>query len=77
MSCFNGGQCSDPGLNNCTCPKGYTGSLCEARKFSYPGTLRGLDFMQDSVQDVIQIWKITQLSGKIAEAAAQMIMNYI
>lgn len=30
VSCFNGGQCSDPGFNNCTCPKGYTGSLCEA-----------------------------------------------
>ena len=32
-TCFNGGTCPDPTINNCTCPRGYTGSLCETGKY--------------------------------------------
>nr|XP_058946642.1 uncharacterized protein LOC131774603 [Pocillopora verrucosa] len=30
VTCFNGGQCTDPSSNNCSCPQGYTGSLCQS-----------------------------------------------
>lgn len=29
LSCFNGGSCTDPGVNNCSCPQGFTGTLCQ------------------------------------------------
>lgn len=33
-SCFNGGSCTDPSLNNCSCPRGFTGNLCQTREYS-------------------------------------------
>lgn len=33
-SCFNGGSCTDPSLNNCSCPRGFTGNLCQTRECS-------------------------------------------
>lgn len=32
-SCFNGGECGDPSLNNCSCPLGFNGSLCQKREY--------------------------------------------
>lgn len=33
ISCFNGGECTDPNFSNCSCPNGFTGSLCQTREY--------------------------------------------
>ena len=33
ISCFNGGECTDANLSNCSCPDGFTGSLCQTREY--------------------------------------------
>ena len=58
-TCFNRGTCPDPTINNCTCPRGYTGSLCENGKYRLFPILARCSFYFDYFFSETNLKKVT------------------